>query len=133
MLAAAGMKKIQVWSRGVAGTKAFQIPPPVKALMSAENIAMDKHVSKPLLGRDVLKADLILVMEEHHKDRIKTFYPEVAGKMYILKEFVAAGNGDIEDPIGMEDEDYAACRDEIKNYLEKLVKIIAEENGKGAK
>lgn len=133
MLAEAGIDGVQVWSRGTAGTKAFQIPPPVAALMEKEKIVMAKHVSKPLMGRDVLKADLILVMEEHHKDRIKTFYPEVTGKTFILKEFVGAGGGDIEDPIGMEDEDYAACKVEIKEYLEKLIKIIEQENRKGAK
>jgi len=133
MLAEADIKDVQVWSRGTAGTKAFQIPPPVAALMEEEKVTMAKHVSKPLLGRDVLKADLVLVMEEHHKERIKTFYPEVSGKTYILKEFVGAGHGDIEDPIGMEAEDYTACKKEIKGYLEKLIKIIEQENRKGDK
>jgi protein-tyrosine-phosphatase len=133
LLAEAGIKGVQVWSRGTSGTKAFQIPPPVAALMEKEKVTTSKHVSKPLMGRDVLKADLVLVMEDYHKERIRTFYPEVAGKTFILKEFVGDGSGDIEDPIGMEDEDYAVCKEEIKGYLEKLVIIIERENRKGAK
>ena len=52
-------------------------------------------------------------------------FPEADGKeVYTLKEF-AGGRGDIEDPVGQDEGVYAACRDEIKGCLERLIDRLA--------
>ena len=120
MLADSGIKKVKVWSKGVAGTSSFAIPAAVAKLMEEEKISLRKHVSRPLLKKDVAEADLILVMEEYHRERIEIFCPEVRTKTFLLKEFAGAGHGDIEDPMGQEDEAYRSCKEEIQKYLQKL-------------
>jgi protein-tyrosine-phosphatase len=128
MLADSGIKKVKVWSKGVAGTSSFEIPPAVTKLMEEEKISVRKHVSRPLLKKDVAEADLILVMEEYHRERIEIFCPEVKPKTFLLKEFAGGGRGDIDDPMGQEDEAYRACKEEIKQYLQKLLVQIRVKN-----
>lgn len=124
MLKEEGVTEVQVWSRGIAGSPTLHIPAVELELMDEENIDISQHVSHPLLARDVLTADLILVMEKHHQDRLQTFFSEVSEKIFLLSEFVGQGAQDIKDPIGLPDEAYRECRDMLKYLIEKLVEII---------
>lgn len=124
MLKEEGITELQVWSRGIAGSHTLRIPAIELELMDEENIDISQHVSHPLLGRDVLTADLILVMEKYHKERLQTFFPEVSEKIFLLSEFVGQGAQDIKDPIGLPDEVYKECRDMLKYLIKKLVEII---------
>ena len=121
MLKDFGLKGIKVWSRGLAGSRMIQVPEEVLKLMDQEQSNLDTHISAPLTAKDLSKADLVLVMESYHQERIIADFPEVAGKVFLFKQFAGAGDGDIEDPIGMEEKDYRACKEEIKNYLQKVI------------
>ena len=56
---------------------------------------------------------------------LRRTFPEADGKeVYTLKAF-AGGAGDIEDPVGKDEDVYAACRNEIKQCLEAVVARLA--------
>lgn len=59
---------------------------------------------------EVLKADLILAMEEQHKKFIEEICPEARGKIILL---------DIDDPIGLSLEHYEKCYQSIKEKIKK--------------
>lgn len=126
------MEGVEVWSKGLAGSSALKIPPIVIELMNEEGIDITKHVSQPLLDRDILSADLILVMEEYHKERILQFFPETKSKVFLLKEF-AGEEQDLEilDPIGQENEVYRVCEQELKKCLIKIIDKIKQGGSKG--
>lgn len=66
----------------------------------------------------VAEADLILTMTAEQKTTIQAF-AEAGGRLiYTLKEFAGAG-GDIHDPYGADENRYRACRDEIRQCLER--------------
>ncbi len=76
-------------------------------------------------------ADLILTLDETHKNFILTTMPEMTKKIFTLKEY--EGNKkpsfyfvdlSIADPIGGSKEDYEECFREIKEELEKLLAAI---------
>lgn len=121
MLKDFGLRGIKVWSRGLAGSRMLKIPDIILKLMDDEQSNLDTHVSSPLTAKDLSRADLVLVMEEYHQERIVADFPEAADKVFLLKQFAGAGAGDIEDPIGLADEEYRACKEEIKNYLHKVI------------
>ncbi len=69
-------------------------------------------------------ADLILAMTGQQVKMLQDNFPEACGKeVYTLKEF-AGISGDIEDPVGKGDEEFAACRDEIKMCLERALRRL---------
>ncbi len=124
MLKDFGLKGIKVWSCGLAGSSMLKVPDEVLKLMAEEKCNLNTHISTPLTAKDLSRADLVLVMEGYHKEKIITDFPEVAGKIFLLKQFAGAGAGDVEDPIGLAEKDYRACKDEIKDYLYQLMKIL---------
>jgi protein-tyrosine-phosphatase len=73
----------------------------------------------------ILDADLILAMTAEQIRILRENFPEAAGKdVYTLKSF-AGGEGDIEDPVGKGDAEYAACRDQIKTCVERAFERLA--------
>ncbi len=128
MLKDFGLKGIKVWSRGLAGSRMLKVPDIILKLMDDEQSNLDIHVSSPLTTKDLSRADLVLVMEGYHQEKIVADFPEAMGKVFLLKQFAGAGAGDIEDPIGLADEDYRACQEEIKKYIKKLIYILKEKN-----
>lgn len=71
--------------------------------------------------RFVEEADLILAMTRSQLEMLRENFPEADGKpVFTLKEFAGAP-GDIEDPVGKGDAEFAACRDEIKSCLERAL------------
>lgn len=79
----------------------------------------------------IADADLILAMTEQQVQMLRQAFPEAAGKaVYTLKAF-AGGHGDIEDPVGKGEDVYAACRDEIKACLEKVMARLAPALSRG--
>jgi len=92
-----------------------------------------------LLGEDTLtstdlrrhrhlfgEADLILTMTGEQKDVIGTFSEASGRPVFTLREF-AGGAGDIRDPFGQDEDRYRACRDEIKQCLEKSIDRLLDD------
>jgi protein-tyrosine-phosphatase len=67
-------------------------------------------------------------MTASHKNRLLQLRPDAASKAYTLTEYCeAAGNADICDPFGGDMDIYINCRDEIRRYIEIVVKKLKEE------
>ena len=116
-----------------AGTGTLGAQPPMKEtikVMKAEGVDVSGCMSQRLNLELVKEADLILVMEEHHKDRVKRWDEEAASKTYLLKEFGAATGPkdpsklEVGDPIGKSPEYYIACAKEIRNEIERIIDLI---------
>ncbi len=127
MLKTFNLKGIKVWSRGLAGSRMIKVPDEVLKLMAEEQCSLDTHISAPLTTSDLSRADLVLVMEKYHQEKIVADFPAVADKVFLFKQFAGAGAGDVEDPIGLEEEDFRACKDEIKDYIYQLIKILEKQ------
>jgi protein-tyrosine-phosphatase len=89
--------------------------------LPSESVSTDLKRNRHL----VTDADLILAMTEEQIRLLRDNFPEAAGKeVYTLKAF-AGLSGNIEDPVGKSPEVFAACRDEIKSYLERALARLA--------
>ncbi len=86
-----------------------------------DSVATDLKRHRDLIGR----ADLILAMTAEQIRMLRDGWPEAAGKpIYTLKEF-AGHAGDIDDPARRDESVFAACRDEIKICLERMLSRLA--------
>lgn len=86
-----------------------------------DSVATDLKRNRHLIDQ----ADLILAMTAEQIRMLRAGWPEAAGKeIYTLKEFAGQG-GDIDDPAGRDESVFAACRDEIKACLERMLARLA--------
>ncbi len=71
------------------------------------------------------EAELVIAMTEAQAGELRAKFPDAGGlPVYTLRAF-AGESGDIEDPYEKGDEVFAACRDEIKRLLPRVVDRLA--------
>lgn len=107
-----------------AGIAAFDGSPAAdNAIKAMEEIGMDiSNHRASILHRDlVVESDLILTMSDFHKETVLNNFPEAKGKIYTLVEHATRKNKDIQDPFGGNLKTYENTRDEIADYIRKIV------------
>jgi protein-tyrosine phosphatase len=88
--------------------------------ISADSVATDLKANPHLLD----DADLVLAMTREQIRMLRAAFPRAAEKeVYTLREF-AGEDGDIEDPAGQDENVFAACRDIIKQCLERAIERL---------
>ena len=75
--------------------------------------------AKPLTPEIVDWADIVLCMEEYHKQSILLDYPSSTSKIKTLAEWAGDPGRDIEDPYGGTLATYREVRDEITKLIQK--------------
>ncbi len=89
--------------------------------MAELGIDISAEISTQITKDMADRADLILTMSQSHKMMIETMFD--CDKVYTLGEFCGDGE-DVSDPFGGNIEVYRACRDEIRQKIEKVIEII---------
>jgi protein-tyrosine-phosphatase len=105
------LKRLKISS---AGTKAVSggRPNDVVALIARNNgFSLRAHTADPVTKKTVKEADLILTMEQVHKDHILKEFPEAEGKVFRLMEYGWQGDEamdslDVPDPTGKNADDF---------------------------
>jgi tRNA threonylcarbamoyl adenosine modification protein (Sua5/YciO/YrdC/YwlC family) len=97
-----------------------------KILEEEEKIDVSGHRSQRITQDMVRKADLILVMEKLHEQRILEFAPDVKNRLFLLKEFAKINNNnfDIVDPIAKSMDFYMQTFSIIKEAVERVSNLI---------
>ncbi len=86
----------------------------VKA-MERRGIDLRYHRARQVTAEMIMDSDLVLVMEQNHKEALRVSFPKFTARIYLLAEMVGLSH-DIRDPIGGMAADY----DDTVNELEKL-------------
>ena len=122
-----GKKDIELRSAGTAAPEGMKPPKEVEEVMRGEGVDISEHRATSL-NRDLMdEADLILVMEKHHRSRVLEICPEASQKMFLLKEFSPNPEErflDVPDPIGKPLKTYQQIFREIKDCLQEFVKKV---------
>ncbi len=107
------------WNIGSAGTWARDGQPAalnVHIVMESRGIDIREHRSRAVT-REILAAyQLVLVMEQGHKEALLVEFPEVRQRIYMLSEMVGISL-DVADPIGGPQIDFEDTADELDRYL----------------
>ena len=86
--------------------------------MARRGIDISDHRAKQLTRDLVDEADLILVMEEHHRRSIFVTWPKAIAKTLLLSE-LAGDHAGIDDPYGGTQEEYDEAAAIIETYVER--------------
>ena len=92
-----------------------------QAMMLAKDIDLSAHRSKQLTLEHLRQADLVLVMEKHHRQAVLDLDPTARGKTFLLGHWI---NKEISDPYRCGEEAHAEALRlielAISPWLEKL-------------
>jgi protein-tyrosine-phosphatase len=96
-------------------------------ILEDEGVSTEGIKSTGLTEELIKWADIVLVMEPGHKERIITMTPEEEDKVYFLREFGDdTGNLVIPDPIGKPQAFYNVSFQVIKKSIEGFIKWLEE-------
>jgi protein-tyrosine-phosphatase len=124
-LAAAVIHDVSVRSCGTAVSPLYKVPPPVVALMSAENIDVLGHIPAQINNKLIKWADIVLAMDDYHTQYLEAIAPGQKSKVFLFKEYVSAeGQKQIRDPMGRPSHVYAETAAELKKCVDMMIKKI---------
>ena len=89
----------RVASAGLAALEGEAASAGTLAVARELGLDLESHRSHPLGDEDVASADLVLTMTQSHRDRVRSQFPQAAGRTFTLAEYAGQG-GDVPDPIG---------------------------------
>ena len=122
------------WKRLVevssAGTVAWEGQPAshlaIEVLEEAK-IDLSAHRSRVLTREMIVEADVVVVMEHLHGERIRQLTPDLSAPVVALGDLdEARAYPDIDDPIGGDRAMYERSRDELSGFIDLLIVYLAE-------
>jgi tRNA threonylcarbamoyl adenosine modification protein (Sua5/YciO/YrdC/YwlC family) len=116
--------KIKIDSAGTSALPGLYPTSLTQKIMKEKEVDISCHESKPLNQKMVLKADLILVMEKMHKNKVLDLSSLARGKVFLLKEFALGIEEEILDPMGGSEASYRECAREIKKSIEGVIEKL---------
>lgn len=102
----------------------------IEAMHTGWNIDISGHRARNIGLADMQDSCILLAMTAAHKYALIEHYPNHAGKIFTLKEYISDMNAkgvsgrDISDPFGQSLEVYRICAAEIKTAIDILVQKL---------
>ena len=112
----------QFTSAGSSAREGQPASPLAIKVAKANSLDLSNHQAKLLNRTLVREADLIVVMGSNHRETIGIIEPSAREYTYLLTDFCDDEEGDVPDPIGMDEKTYE------KTYalIEKCVKAMGD-------
>jgi len=125
--AAAAGNNLAISSMGIHGMD--RLPPTGLAIkVCAENgIDISQQRSRSLVSDEIRQAELILVMEPVHKEFLKTFYPALDEKIFLLgawPEHAGSKKAMIDDPVGGTIKDYRKAFEALSGHIDRIIPLL---------
>lgn len=125
VIADIGVHSVEIASAGTLGIEGRPADPAARTLALERGFDLQSHRSHGLTVRDLARADVIVVMEQAHKDHIEALDAAAAGRTRLVREYESDGAGhrqvaDLDDPIGAPREAIVACMDVLERCVQNL-------------
>ncbi len=109
----ASLRRIKVISAGTKAIRGGRANVVVALIARKNGFSLRNHTTSPLTRRKIKRANLILVMEQEHKNDLLEQWPEAEGKVFRLMEYgwkgdVGTESLNIPDPTGRNADDFRA-------------------------
>lgn len=85
----------------------------------SHGIDISNHRATHFKNSKIGEMDLVLTLEEFHREKIKIYYPNL--QIFTIREFIQEYPLDINDPVGGDFKVYDACFNEIFRCLKKVI------------
>lgn len=115
---------IRVGSAGLGAVVGANADRRMSAAADEIGIDLSAHVATQLTRRLATAYDLVLVMQSAHRDEIGKLYPEVAGRTFLLGQWI--GGIQITDPYRMPLAVHRQIRDEINLAVQGWTKHLQQ-------
>jgi protein-tyrosine phosphatase len=107
------LRRLRITSAGTKAMSGGRVNDVVALIARNNGFSLRDHSAEPVTARIVKAADLMLVMEQVHKDAILKKFPAADGKVFRLMEYGWQGDEDVEsldvpDPTGKTADDFRA-------------------------
>jgi len=102
----------RVESAGVWAYEGSRATANAQKAMAERDLNLSKHLSQPADSTLLKQFDLTLVMEQRHKTVLQEQNPQLADRIYLMRE-IAGQEGDFADPVGGSLERYRSAADEL--------------------
>ena len=125
-------KDIEVYSCGLYATDGARASQEsIAVLQKTYNIDLNRHRATNIANAHIHQMDVILCATEAHKEMLLETYPNLAEKVYTIKEYAGypKDNWDINDPWGCSYATFKQCASEIDICSNMIIKKI-ERTGK---
>ncbi len=102
-------------------------PATVQAVVVMREAGLDltRHRAQQLVPAMVEAADLVLVMDDYHRQRVVELVPDAAGRTRLLLSYLGRDER-VEDPIGLSVECYRLTREAMKPALEQVAAEVRQ-------
>ena len=119
-------KRLVIRSAGTKAVVGGRVNDVVALIARNNGFSLRGHTADPLSAKTVKAADLILTMEQVHKDHILKRFPEAEGKVFRLMEYGWQGDEDpqtldVPDPTGKNAEDFKAFIETAHSEADRLL------------
>lgn len=117
---------IAVSSMGIHARDGFGASELAIQVCKKEGIDISEHKSRMLVPDELVKSDLVLVMEPLHLNYIYTFFPIISKKTFLLGSWPGENKakGAIQDPIGVSIKVYSKIYKEITAHIDRILPTI---------
>jgi protein-tyrosine-phosphatase len=116
-----GWKGISVSSAGTGAASGAKASAGARQAARELGVSMAGFRSKPLTGRRVARADLILTMTHQHREEIGIRWPDALERTHMISDYTDSGREGIVDPIGQPDEAYTECAAELSDEISRML------------
>lgn len=121
-LARLGIAGVEVGSAGLMAYAGDEATPEAVEVLHELGIDHSRHRSRPF-SPELAGSDLILTMENRHRQEILRWFPEAGDRVFTLKEFAGVGGGgDVADPLRFR---YASGGEAVTGYRETRDELAA--------
>ncbi len=127
LLAEEGLKGITADSAGLLALPGNSASPLAQQVAYEYGVDLSGHRAKSLSKELVGWCQLVLVMEELHKEALVNAFPEAEGRALLLRYFARHGSRrrGIADPYGLQYEAYRFCFLDIQDAVSGLVEYLS--------
>ena len=120
------LKRLKITSAGTKAVDGGRVNDVVALIARRNGFSLREHKADGVTSKVVKKADLILTMEQGHKDFILERYPEAEEKVFRLMEYgwqsdEEVDSLDVPDPTGKQAEDFKAFIETAHSEADRLI------------
>jgi protein-tyrosine-phosphatase len=119
-----GVRNVAVASAGTLGIGGSFADPAARTLALERGFDLNHHRSRALTVKDLARADVIVVMEQAHRDRIEAMDAVAWARTRLVREYEKEGQGrrvlDLEDPIGRPRTEIIAILDLLERCVQNM-------------
>jgi protein-tyrosine-phosphatase len=120
---------VGIRSAGIGTVAGMPASPHAVAAMKERGLDIGHHRSQPVTRELVAESDLVLTMTGYHREAIRHQWPEYAGKVFTLAEYVGRAD-EVPDPFGGSLAEYRCTAESLAELLAAVVQQMSQkENG----